>query len=308
MMEKSVKTTIDTCLNITHDEQLLIITDTATSPVIGVVLLEYAHGKEIDAVLAVMRERDYNGQEPPDLVKTAMLEADGIIAATRRSLTHTNARIDACENGARIISMPGITEEMFKAGGMMADYVELDRTIRDVKSIFDGAKEVRVVTDAGCDLIFDLSGCEWNIDSGICHEPGIGVNLPAGELFIAPKDANGLAVLDGTVAGLEDEKTYLKVEIRDRRAVNITGSGSEKLKNLLDCAGENAYNIAEFAIGMNPKARLIGNILKDEKVINTVHIAFGTNTAFGGDVDAGIHLDCVIKDPRIYVDGKKWSW
>ncbi|MCW7077204.1 MAG: aminopeptidase [Candidatus Syntrophoarchaeum sp.] len=308
MLEKSVRTTIDTCLDLKEDEDLLIITDTATAPVIGDSLLEYAHRKSNDAVLVRMRERDYNGQEPPDLIRIAMLGADAIIAATRRSLTHTNARVDACKKGARIISMPGITEEIFTSGGMRADYIELDRRIRDVKSIFENASEVKVLTDAGTDLTFDLSGCEWHIDSGICHEPGIGVNLPAGELFIAPKDVNGLAVLDGTVAGLENEATYLKVEIKDRMAVEISGTGSEKLKDLLDREGSNAYNIAEFGIGMNPKASLIGNILEDEKVVRTVHIAFGTNTAFGGDVDAGIHLDCVIKEPKIYVDGKRWSW
>ncbi|OFV67799.1 MAG: Leucyl aminopeptidase (aminopeptidase T) [Candidatus Syntrophoarchaeum caldarius] len=308
MWEASVKTVIDVCLDLKSDEDLLIITDTGTSPRIGDSLLEYAHSKGNRAVLLRMKELEYNGKEPSDIVKNAMLEADAIIAATRRSLTHTNARIDACKNGARIISMPGITEDMFGSGGMKADYIRLDRTIRDLKSRFADASEIRVLTGSGCDLSIDLRGCEWHVDSGICHEAGIGVNLPAGELFLAPANVEGTAVLDGTIAGLEDEDTLLEVEIKDRMAVQITGKGSEKFKELLDRAGRNAYNIAEFAIGMNPEARLIGNILEDEKVWGTVHIAFGTNTAFGGDVDAGIHLDCIIKDPEIYVDGKKWDW
>jgi len=308
MWKASLKTAIDICLDLKSDEDLLIITDTGTSSRIGDSLLEYAHSKDHRAVLLRMKEREYNGQEPPDIVKNAMLEADAIIAATRRSLTHTNARINACENGARIISMPGITENMFGSGGMKADYIKLDRTIRDLKSKFADASEIRILTSSGCDLSIDLRGCEWHIDSGICREAGIGVNLPAGELFLAPANVEGTAVLDGTVAGLEGEDTFLEVEIKERMAVQITGMGSEKFKDLLDRAGHNAYNIAEFAIGMNPEARPIGNILEDEKVMGTVHIAFGTNTAFGGDVDAGIHLDCIIKNPEVYVDGKRWSW
>ena len=308
MLEKSVKTVIETCLGLKPDERLLIITDTATDPVIGDSLLKYAHRRSNDAVLLTMKERDYNGEEPPDLVKAAMLEADAIIAPTKRSLTHTDARINACKRGARIISMPGITAEMFGSGGMMADYIELDRMIRSVRPLFEDAREVRVRSTAGCDLILDVTDCEWQIDSGICREPGIGVNLPAGELFVAPRGADGIAIIDGTVAGLEEEDTLLEVEIRERRAVSITGRGSEKLKDLLDRAGDAAYNIAEFGVGMNPEARLIRNILEDEKVMGTVHIAFGTSAAFGGDVNAGIHLDCIIRDPEIYLDGERWNW
>jgi aminopeptidase len=70
--------------------------------------------------------------------------------------------------------------------------------------------------------------------------------------------------------------------------------------------GEKAHNIAEFGIGINPEARLIGNVLEDEKVGGTVHIALGDNSTFGGDVIAGIHLDGIITKPRIFVDDEEF--
>lgn len=74
---------------------------------------------------------------------------------------------------------------------------------------------------------------------------------------------------------------------------------------MLDKIGEKARNIAELGIGINPEAKLIGNVLEDEKVGGTVHIALGDNSSFGGDVIAGIHLDGIIKKPVLFLDGKK---
>ena len=65
---------------------------------------------------------------------------------------------------------------------------------------------------------------------------------------------------------------------------------------------ENSTNVAEIGVGTNPMARLSGNVLEDEKVLGTVHVAFGSNTSFGGSVDAELHLDGIIKYPTVFVD------
>src|SRR5699024_12243338 len=77
-------------------------------------------------------------------------------------------------------------------------------------------------------------------------------------------------------------------------------------KQLRDGFGDGeGRTIAEVGIGTNKKARLTGNVLEDEKVYGTVHIAFGSNKPFGGVTDAGVHIDCVIKDPVVHIDGKQ---
>ena len=63
--------------------------------------------------------------------------------------------------------------------------------------------------------------------------------------------------------------------------------------------------VAELGIGTNEKALLCGNTLEDEKVYGTVHIAFGTNTSFGGKNKADCHMDGIILKPTLYLDGKK---
>ena len=77
------------------------------------------------------------------------------------------------------------------------------------------------------------------------------------------------------------------------------------MDEVLDSAGKEARNIAEFGIGTNENAKITGNILEDEKVIGTCHIALGNNAGFGGKVNVQLHIDGIIKKPTIFVDNKK---
>jgi len=46
---------------------------------------------------------------------------------------------------------------------------------------------------------------------------------------------------------------------------------------------------------------LTGNVLEDEKVLGTVHVAFGASAAIGGTVEVPVHLDCVVTEPTLTV-------
>jgi leucyl aminopeptidase (aminopeptidase T) len=45
-------------------------------------------------------------------------------------------------------------------------------------------------------------------------------------------------------------------------------------------------------------------VLEDEKAIGTVHIAFGDNKSMGGTIRVASHLDGVIMEPTVSVDGE----
>jgi leucyl aminopeptidase (aminopeptidase T) len=47
-----------------------------------------------------------------------------------------------------------------------------------------------------------------------------------------------------------------------------------------------------------------GNVLEDEKVLGSVHVAFGASASFGGAVQVPIHLDCVVRRPELALDGE----
>lgn len=303
-LKNSTGIVLETCMAVEPGEVVLIITDTATHPSIASTLYDRAVELGCDPVLMTMEPREVHGQEPPKAVAEAIAAADVVLAPTSKSLTHTQAKINAKMAGARIATMPGISLEMMGSGGITADFLAIRDTAFELKSRLDSVNEVRITTDLGTDIIFNVKGCDWRVDHGICHEPGSSSNLPAGEVFVAPKSGNGVFVVDGSMGGLGILNSPLTIKIEDGQATDITGEGAGQFINMIDSVGPPGRNLAELGIGINPEAHLIGNVLEDEKVAGTVHVALGDNSAFGGDVVAGIHLDGIITGPTVYLDGE----
>ena len=89
-------------------------------------------------------------------------------------------------------------------------------------------------------------------------------------------------------------------------ATEITGGESAaRLVALLEPHGKDARTVAEFGIGTNDKAILTGVILEDEKVMGTIHIAFGDNRSMGGSVRVASHLDGLVKQPSVWFDDRQ---
>ena len=161
------------------------------------------------------------------------------------------------------------------------------------------------MTDAnGTDLTLDLSGREAIPDAGELTEPGAFGNLPCGEGFISPAGGNGTLVIDGTLGtlGLVDEPVELVIEGGHLRSAR--GGQGMAFMELLTEHGENGTNIAELGVGTNEKAKPIGNIIEDEKILGTCHIAFGASAGIGGTVQVPIHLDCIVMKPTLELDGE----
>ncbi len=303
-LKNSTGIILETCMAVKPKEVVLIITDTATHPSIASALYDRAVELGCDPILMTMEPRDVHGQEPPEVVAEAFAAADVVLAPTSKSLTHTQARINANEAGVRTATLPGISLEMMESGGITADYLAIRDTAFDLKSRLDSVKEVRITTDLGTDIVFEVEGCDWRVDHGICHEPGSSSNLPAGEVFVAPNSGNGVFVVDGSMGGLGILNSPLTIKIEDGQATDIKGESSGKFIEMIDSVGPAGRNLAELGIGINPEAHLIGNVLEDEKGAGTVHVALGDNSTFGGNVVAGIHLDGIITGPTVYLDGE----
>jgi leucyl aminopeptidase (aminopeptidase T) len=295
------KTAVNTCLGVKKGEVVLIITDTEKEA-IGRALFEVAQEAKAEALLVTMEPRTRHGEEPPRTIAEMMRHADVIIAPTAFSLTHTQARKRANRAGARIATMPGIITRMMSSGGMTADFKEVRKGVNKLARKLDSAKTVNILTKAGTDFQVSVEGRKWYRDTGICHRKGEFMNLPAGEVFIAPKEgtAEGKVVIDGAFWEILEEPVTL--DIKDGSAKRITGS--KEIAKQVSKQGKEARNIAEVGIGMNPKAKIIGNVLEDEKVMGTVHVALGDNSTFGGRVKAGIHVDGIIKKPTFIADDK----
>ena len=300
---KAARIAVQKCMGVRASETVLIVTD---QPRLKIARALAGAAEEIAAktVLVVMQKRTRHGEEPPKIVEQAMCAADVVLAPTTYSLTHTQARLRACRAGARVATMPMITESMMQRGAMLADYKKVGALTTKVTERLNQASLVEIETRAGTKLRLDVSGRKAHPDTGIYLNPGDFGNLPAGEAFVAPVEGSGegVVVVDGSMGDVL--RAPVDITVRRGRAAKIVGKPARKLRRMLDAVGSKGYNLAEFGIGTNYAARLIGNVLEDEKVLGTCHIALGDNSTFGGRVKAGIHLDGIILRPTIKFDGK----
>ena len=287
------------CLGVREGEEVLIVSDPPKLE-IAKALFFSARLLEAEPVLITMRETGRNGAEPPRVVAESMKECEVFIAPTTYSISHTEARRRATERGARGATMPGVTKEMFK-GPLRANYSEISSITDRVADVLDSGNEVVIESENGTSLSLDISGRRAMRDKGIYLNPGEWGNLPAGEACLAPVSAEGTLVIDrmGNLITTPSE-----IKIRDGRAFEFKGE-SKKLEKILREVDENAFMVAELGIGTNPLAEVRGIILEDEKALGTVHIAFGDSRSFpGGDIASDIHIDGVILNPTLKVDGE----
>ena len=304
-LDRAITTVVEECLAVRESEQVLVVCNPSTLG-LGERLRGAAGRAGADAMLAMMAERATHGTEPPAAIGAAMKAADVVLCPTAQSLSHTAARREACEAGARIGTLPHVTEDIL-GRVMLADMAELRRRGRAVAEILSGADEVRITCPNGSDLRLNLAGRTAISDDGDLSVAGAFGNLPCGEGFISPRhdDGEGTLVVDGTMGslGLAPEPSEFTVE--GGALTEATGEHGERFLELLRGAGEGGTYLAELGIGTNECATLTGNLIEDEKILGTCHVAFGASAGIGGEIQVPIHEDVVVMKPTVEVDGRR---
>src|SRR6056297_1054287 len=306
-LRAAAETALTQCLDLGPEETCLIVTDDTREP-IGEALYAVAAERTDDPVIVRYPPGPQHGAEPPKPVASALNAADVFLAPTTKSISHTRARGDACENGARGATLPGITESVFVTG-LDADYEAIAAHSESLHEQVKDAEEIRVTSPQGTDITVEIGDRGWLLDTGIVHDAGGFSNLPAGEIFVSPESATGTYVVDGTMRphGLLDEGQQLTFEVEDGYVTEISdGEIRKQIETAAEAVGRDAYNLAELGIGTNVGVdELVGSVLLDEKAAGTVHLAIGDNAAIGGETDAPLHLDGILREPTVYADGEE---
>ncbi len=306
-LKKAAALALKENMGVTDDETLLVLTDEPMRE-IGEAFFEAGQGIARECLYCEITPRQANGQEPPEPIAELMKAVDVVIAPTSRSLTHTNARREASKQGVRIGTMPGINQESL-IRCLSADYEEIIQTNERLTTILKNTSEIRVTTKLGTNLTMQIRGRRILSSTGELRTIGESGNIPSGEVYCAPHEGktNGVVVFDGSIAGIGMLDGPVTVEINDGFAEVFTGKSTQAkvFEKMLQDVGKYARAVAEFGIGTNPKARVSGDILEDEKVLGTIHVAFGNNLSMGGKINVPIHLDGIVTKPTVYADDEK---
>jgi aminopeptidase len=309
-LQRCARVAIETCGNVKPGERVLIVTDTMRDQPVAHALMAAALAAGAEPVLTVMPARRSTPQEPPAAVRAAMQAADIAYLYTTYSLTHSSARVAAQQAGARVITMPGVTEDGF----LRTLSVDIDALVRLTNGMAERvarARTARVTTALGTDMRYALEHPLAVLD-GVAANRGDLDAFPPGLFLSVPraKSASGIAVVDGSITQVGRVTSPVTMRFDKGRLVKIEG-GSEatRLSNMLAALeDDNAYEFAAWGIGTNPGAALIGEdpSFEGERVYGWTHVSTGSSATLpGGTVTAKIHLDGIISQPTIWLDDEK---
>jgi hypothetical protein len=316
LMVEGAKNALDTILNMQPKEPILVITDESSLPIAKAFS---TGGTELEGEVKMYQlpEDQRPLQELPEDLPVYLEHCrDGgiIINLIQANSAETPFRIKLIKSElktkARVGHAPGITINMMIEGPMSADYVKIAEKVSYLMEHFNSAKRVRITAPGGTDIELEIEDRKFETDVKI--KQGEMGNLPAGEIWCAPVEdkANGVIVCDGSIGDIGNVISPLKIEVRDGKIVALESENKDlvdEVKELIS-VDEMAAVVGELGIGLNPRARLTGNLLEDEKAGKTAHIAFGNNeTLPNGKNNSGTHRDFLFYNPTFKVEYKDGS-
>jgi aminopeptidase len=307
-LSEGAKKIVKVCAGVKPGETVLIVTDKNRPFSVASALADAADaiGAKVNVLMAPPLRLP--GEEPGNIVAAALKESDVVFAATTQTLGHAASLRKALKGGARCLALTECTEHTLMSGAIEADFLELGPLVDFVKYQFDSAKRVHVTATGGTDIQLDIGNRKASTCSGICHNAGEMIGIPDVEVYVAPNEdkTEGKLVVDASFTTIGRIEYPVCITIEKGSIASINGDKEAKqLIALLDSTGNAASRIiAEFAIGLNPKGTIRGNIIEDEGVYGTGHFALGNNIGFGGQNVAPIHFDMVYRKPTIRFDGR----
>lgn len=308
---------IHCCLRLQPEERITVITDRETREIAAALVREI---ETVGSPWSVFVMEDY-AERPLAAMPAPILEE-----LERSQVSVFAAQAQRGELGSRIAMCDVINRRRIRHGhmvnidrqimteGMRADFAEVDRLSTWLIEKARPARQIRVTSKAGTDLLARFSpALRWIKTSGIITPEKWG-NLPGGEIFTSPATVDGRFVVDGVVGDYLCRKygdlkdAPLAIDIQDARITALACDNQELLDEFdrYTHTDENSDRVGEFAIGTNLAVEDVrGNILQDEKIPG-VHIAFGHPYAehTGQTWISTTHIDCVGRDFDIWIDGE----
>ncbi len=288
----------------------MLLCDEGTDAAVVAGLVEGIELRRATPVIVGMPIPPLPGSEPPSDVAALMLEAGAVIELTSLFIGSSLARRRATDAGVRYLAMPGVRLDTFRDDGPLT--VDFDAIRADAETIgraWDGAARFRLTTPAGTDLRGSVEGRPGRVLHGVARTDGAYMAPPDIEAGTAPVEGTtqGIVVVDADLLfmGQGPLPDPVVIHVKDGEMSGFEGANADRLRDMLArCDDERMRNVAEVSMAFNPAGRVCGVAMETESALGTAHIALGNSMAYGGVVDAVAHLDCVMKDATLELDGR----
>ena len=312
-MIHSARRSLEAVLGLRPGEKFLSITDGDKGP-IGQAFRDAAREIGCESTLFMLDPAARPLSQIPRELQEVIGPVDVVVNCFGAMAEETPFRIALIhaliERPRRVGHAPGITEDMMISGPMNVDSAALRQVANQLINALRNASYARITAPSGTDLTLYIEHRPFDTDVEI--EPGHFGNLPCGEIWCAPVEhlGEGTLVCDGSIGDLGSVPAPVVITMESGRVKELRcadESFRQRVEKLL-AIDEDARVIGEFGIGINPGARLTGNLLEDEKAFKTAHVAFGNNEDMpGGRNRSKTHRDFLFREPNItvhYIDGR----
>ncbi|HEX2865699.1 MAG TPA: aminopeptidase [Ignavibacteriales bacterium] len=299
--------------NATQNDKALILTD-AYSQNIANAFLGALEQLKCTADTYLIEEKMRPLKEIPAELEKFLLEKTIVLNIIRAFPEEIPFRIKWLfkveeNNEVRTGHMPGITEDMM-LNSVNVDFSRMSLNAKRLKIGLENAEQLHITTPEGTDISLGVKDRKFTSDIGT--EETKTCNIPCGEIYCAPEEtrAEGVVVFNASIGDIGMLKSPLRVFVHEGRITKFESDDNDLVRriDLLSGVDEEAKVIGELGIGLNPGARITGNMLEDEKAMSTAHIAFGNNEDFpGGKNKSHIHRDYLFFRPTIEVKYKNGS-
>jgi len=253
----------------------------------------------------------FNSFSPPDIYINILRGP-----AEERPFRIKIIELETRKKRSRLGHCPGITMDMLTKGALSLtskENIRMQDNARNLLALLQNVDTVHVNSPSGSDFTFNVNERTWFSDTFIDWKQMSWMNLPTGEVIVGPVETSmqGTLVCDLAVEGIGPLKSPVHIEVKNGRVETVFCDVKRDLNIIKgnQAIDEMAKYVGEFAIGLNPKARIIEEFLESEKVGNTIHVAFGYNMDYPGNVanNSATHQDFLVDKPTVeitYSDGQ----
>jgi aminopeptidase len=185
----------------------------------------------------------------------------------------------------------------------VAAWMSFGERLESVGSILDTTRELRIVGE-DTDLRLGVEGRTWIRSKGLR-------NFPDGEIFTGPIETSVEGTIKFTFPAMMRGRQAHGVQLRFEggEVVEATAERGQEFLREMIALDDGARRVGEFAFGQNDAiTEYTGNLLLDEKIGGTVHLALGRSVpGTGGENESGLHWDIVCdlrNGGEVYADGE----
>ncbi|MCW4016452.1 MAG: aminopeptidase [Candidatus Bathyarchaeota archaeon] len=311
---EAAKNALKSVLEASSNERILIVCDEEKAEV-GEAFANGALDLDLWTRLVILKkQKEPRTQIPQHLQKLLADKTDIYINLLRGNREETPFRIQLIktqthDHKSRLGHCPGVTVDMLTEGALalkIEEHKRMQAHAQKLMSALEDTVTVEVCSPAGTSLTLCTQNRRFFTDTQLDWKTMKWMNLPTGEVIVAPVEdsLNGELVCDMAIGGMGKLRKPVKVTVKNGKVENVVSQDSEHLRRIKETFQTDKWAdvVGEFAFGINPKARFVDEFLEAEKVLGTVHVAFGANTDMpGGKNPSKNHMDMLISEPTVRV-------